>query len=103
MFIFLIDYMNTFIGEEHLLLLKEEYMQLISNFIMAILLGDYEDHTKYKYNHLIFGAFKLLIFTMGFENNKCDFNELFDILLKRFLLNKETKRIKHETTLKLLY
>jgi len=87
-FVFFIDYMNTFIGEEHALIEKEEYMIYICKFVMHVLEGAYEDHSKYQYHHLVFGTFKLLLYTLSFTTNTYDLSILFEILLKNFLLNK---------------
>lgn len=69
---------------------------------MAVLSGDYSDPSKQKYNHLLFGAFKLLNFTLNYENHSYDQKSIFTILTKGFLFSKN-RRIKHDITLKVLY
>ena len=70
---------------------------------MAVLTNSHEDPSKHKRNHLIYGAFKLLIYTLNYPNHQYDLEHLFKILVKDFFFNKEQKRIKHESTTKLLY
>lgn len=71
--------------------------------MMVVLEGESKDSSKLKYSQLLLGAFKLLIYTLNYSSSKYDYELIFGILLREFLFNKKTRRIKHETTLKLLY
>lgn len=70
---------------------------------MNVLKGDYSDHSKQKYSHLLLGTFKLLNYTLNFPAHTYDQRLVFQILLNDFLLTKGYKRIKHDITLKALY
>jgi hypothetical protein len=70
---------------------------------MTVLEGTQADPSKQQYNHLLFGAFKLLIYTLNTPERPYDLKALLTLLLKDFFFNKQTRRIRHDTTLKLLY
>lgn len=70
-------------------------MEVIQSFVMTVLSGDYSDHNKQKYNHLLLGTLKVLIYTLNFANHSYDRSLIFKILLKDFLFSKTTHRVKH--------
>lgn len=70
---------------------------------MTVLTNPNEDPSKHKHNHLLYGAFKLLIYTLNYPDHQYNLEQLFKIIIKDFFFNKEQKRIKHEITTKLLY
>jgi hypothetical protein len=55
---------------------------------MSILTNPHEDPSKHKYSHLIYGAFKLLIYTLNYPSHKYNLEALFKILIKDFFFNK---------------
>lgn len=95
--------MNTFVETEFEIVQKPAYMEVIQSFVMTVLSGDYSDHSKQKYNHLLLGTLKLLIYTLNFVNHTYDNSIIFKMLLKEFLFSKTTPRVKHDTTVKALY
>ena len=70
---------------------------------MQVLTSTFSDPSRHAYSHVIYGALKLLVYTLNYSTHSYDQTMIFSILLKDFFFNKQGKRIKHETTMKLLH
>lgn len=73
MFVFFIDYMNTFIEEEQKFINEEGHLRKIEDFVVKCLKNSFIiDAGKNQYHPLIFGSFKLLIYTLNYKGHQYD-------------------------------
>lgn len=71
LFIFFIDYMNTFVDEEQNFINSQKHLT-IKSFILECLQSNIADVGKAKCHPLLFGSLKLLIYTLNNEQHLYD-------------------------------
>lgn len=89
LFIFFIDYMNTFVDYEQNFINSEKHLTIIKKFILECLEGNISDIGKGKCHPLLFGSLRLLNYTLNYDQHLYDLEHLFNKILNEFLFNKK--------------